>query len=432
MINKFVNITFFNKLLTYLVALLPLILISGPFFSDLLISLSSIIFLLIIISKKKYKYFNNLFTYIFLSLCAYYILRSILSENIYLSLESSLFYFRFGIFSILIFYLLDNEKSFKNLFLYSLLFAFFILVVDGFIQYLFGYNLIGLPYESNRISSFFGEEKILGSYLSRLFPILVALVFISDLSHKMKITLIILNFIFSDVLVYLSGERTAFTYLICSSILFILLLNKFILSRIIALSFSLLIIFIITINSPDVKNRMINKTINQINLSTILSKNENLNQDRPFIFSIQHEVLYVSSFRIFKDNILFGVGPKMFREICKKEQYQVKTDLDKSIDGCQTSPHNYYLQLLSETGVVGSFPIILFFLYIVFVFIKHMYLKFILKKIYLSNFQIGLYIAIFITLFPFSPTGNFFNNYISIIHFIPLGFLIYSYKKDTV
>ena len=191
MINKFVNITSFNKLLTYLVALLPLILISGPFFSDLLISLSSIIFLLIIISKKKYKYFNNLFTYIFLSLCAYYILRSILSENIYLSLESSLFYIRFGIFSILIFYLLDNEKSFKNLFLYSLLFAFFILVVDGFIQYLFGYNLIGLPYESNRISSFFGEEKILGSYLSRLFPILVALVFISDLSHKMKITLII-------------------------------------------------------------------------------------------------------------------------------------------------------------------------------------------------------------------------------------------------
>ena len=58
--------------------------------------------------------------------------------------------------------------------------------------------------------------------------------------------------------------------------------------------------------------------------------------------------------------------------------------------------------------------------------------KFFLKKIYLSNFQIGLYIAIFITLFPFSPTGNFFNNYISIIHFIPLGFLIYSYKKDTV
>ena len=122
----------------------------------------------------------------------------------------------------------------------------------------------------------------------------------------------------------------------------------------------------------------------------------------------------------------------MFREICKKEKYQVKTDLDKSIDGCQTSPHNYYLQLLSETGIIGSLPIILFFLFIVFTFAKHIYLKFFLKKIYLSNFQIGLYIAIFITLFPFSPTGNFFNNYISIIHFIPLGFLIYSYKKDTV
>ena len=73
--------------------------------------------------------------------------------------------------------------------------------------------------------------------------------------------------------------------------------------------------------------------------SNILNGNVN-------IFSIQHQVIYVSAFRIFKDNIYFGIGPKMFREVCKRNKYIVTTKLDASVDGCQTSPHNYYLQIL--------------------------------------------------------------------------------------
>ena len=74
----------------------------------------------------------------------------------------------------------------------------------------------------------------------------------------------------------------------------------------------LLIVFSIGITSivyKDTFNRMIMKTIDQIYIST----------NEISFFSIQHEVVYTSAYRIFKDNIFFGVGPKMFREKCKEE-----------------------------------------------------------------------------------------------------------------
>ena len=37
-------------------------------------------------------------------------------------------------------------------------------------------------------------------------------------------------------------------------------------------------------------------------------------------------------------------------------------------NGCTTHPHNFYLQLLSETGIFGFLFIILLFIYLVYTF----------------------------------------------------------------
>ena len=51
-----------------------------------------------------------------------------------------------------------------------------ILLVDGFIQFTFEKNLLGFELaEGPRVSSFFGDELILGSYVSRLLPILTGI-----------------------------------------------------------------------------------------------------------------------------------------------------------------------------------------------------------------------------------------------------------------
>ena len=98
--------------------------------------------------------------------------------------------------------------------------------------------------------------------------------------------------------------------------------------------------------------------------------------------------------------------------------------------GCFTHPHNNYMQLLAETGIIGFTFIIIIFLIICSKFIKHFY-NVLLKndKNILDNHLLCFYLSIFITLIPFIPSGNLFNNWLSIIYFFPVGFIIYFDRK---
>ena len=160
----------------FIISLIIPFLIWGPFFPDLIVSLSALIFLVYVIRKKIFYYFNNKIIIIFFIFCIYCILVSILiAKNTLLSFESSLFYFRIGVFACLIWHLIEKNKKILNYFYNFLVICFSVLVVDGYFQFFNGFNIIGLPRSSFRISSFFGNELIMGSYLSRLFPLLFAL-----------------------------------------------------------------------------------------------------------------------------------------------------------------------------------------------------------------------------------------------------------------
>jgi O-antigen ligase len=151
---------------------LPLLLITGPFLSDLAVSLISILFLIKIYKDKKFKLINDNFFKLFFIFWIYLLLNSLLQDQNFDSLKISFFYIRFGLFvcaTILI--LNENIKVLEYLFL-SLLICFLILICDGFFQFFTEKNFFGFPLkEGSRVSSLFGDEQILGSYLSRLFPI---------------------------------------------------------------------------------------------------------------------------------------------------------------------------------------------------------------------------------------------------------------------
>ena len=72
------------------------------------------------------------------------------------------------------------------------------LVIDGYYQFHFKENIFGIEkFGTNRISSFFGDELIMGSYLSRLFPLFFAL-FVIRKKKNFEIYLICILFIFVD------------------------------------------------------------------------------------------------------------------------------------------------------------------------------------------------------------------------------------------
>ena len=82
------------------------------------------------------------------------------------------------------------------------------------------------------------------------------------------------------------------------------------------------------------------------------------------------------------------------------------------------------MQFLSETGIIG-------FLLFLSIFIFITYNLFVLFKTSLSNslknkdkvIYFSL-VAIFISMFPLLPSGNYFNNWYIFINYLPIGFYL--------
>ena len=413
--SKYPNIGFINLIICSIIPFL----IWGPFFPDLIVSISTLFFLYYIFKNKKFDliFFKPLI--IFYIYCTLFILISIfIAEDIMLSFESSLFYFRIGIFSCLIWYLIEKEKAFLTYFYYTLILCFLILVIDGYVQFFNGENLLGIRISGSRISSLFGDELIMGSYLSRLFPLIFAL-FLLKKKNGIEIYFIGLLFILADVLIFMSGERSAFFLLNLSTIFIILLIKEYQKFRLITFIIAMIIVFLISSFSPNLSDRMFKDPAQGMGYGKNLNKT--------IIFTPAHDSLIRTAFNMFKDKPVLGHGPKMFRVICKDERYATGNR------PCDTHPHNFYVQLLAETGIVGFSCLFFCLLYLVFAGSRQL-ISIIFGKVRpYTDYQICLLAAMLISVWPLTPTGNFFNNWLMIIYSLPVGFYfqsIYSKKLE--
>tara|TARA_Y100000389_G_scaffold205079_1_gene262788 strand:- start:110 stop:1369 length:1260 start_codon:yes stop_codon:yes gene_type:complete len=396
--------------------LLPLLLITGPFLSDLSISLICILFLIYCFRKKNFLYFNNKFFYFFLIFWIYLIINSLINNFNFDSFKISFFYFRYGVFVIAIITLMQTNDKFIKYFFYCIFICFVILVLDGFLQYFSGENILGWK-NSYRTSSFFGDEHILGSYLSRLWPIFFGLSIIIFKQKKKLFFLFILTFILSEVLIFLSGDRSAFFYINLSAIFIILFSQKLVKLRLITLVSSILLLIIISFINPAAKQRVFDRTLVEMNL------NKEKTGDQIYIFTNTHHEIYLSAYKMFLDNKILGVGVKNFRNFCSDEKYY------KNEISCSTHPHNTYLQILTETGIIGFIFLIIILIYYCKYIFQHLILKF-KKKHYFNDFEICILSGIAIYLWPFVPTGNIFNNWLNIIMILNIPFLIWSIKSN--
>ena len=401
-----------------LVYLIPLFLITGPFLSDLAVTLVTIIFLIIIYKEKKFYVFDNIFFKFFTLFYFYLIFNSLVNNQNLDSLRISITYFRFGIFSLAVAFFLSQDSGLLKKIFYCLLLCFLILIVDGFFQYFNGQNFFGfeLLYPGPRVSSLFGDELILGSYLSRLFPILFGLFLLFFQSKKYLYFLLGLS-VLTLLLVIASGERTALSLMILTFTLmfFLIFKNKIFVQRV----FYLIIILItLTLSfSETLRTRIIDVTIEQMFLSNTNNKT--------YIFTRQHGEHYTSAINMFRENPILGVGVKNFRNFCGDEKFKI------SDYTCSPHPHSTYIQLLSEAGLIGFIFILSIFILLNYKFILHL-IKSLKNKPLFNDLEICLLISIYLTLWPIIPSGNFFNNWLSIIYFYPIGIILWSLSKEKI
>ena len=394
----------------YFLYLLPLTIILSNFFTNFIVYYISIFGAYQLLLKKKYDLINNTYCKIFIIFCLFITLRSLfLEDGVLYSLKSSLTLIRYLFFYIAIVTIIENKILNIRTFMFFLGLLLLFILVDSSIQFLTEENLFGLKEQiSNRISSIFAGRFVLGTYVSKtIFLLIFLLNFIYPIQKFKFIYLCII--LASLFLILISGDRAALLIYILTLFLFILLFSNNILNlkyKISILSFILLFIVSSISFSSTLKSRLVDQTIND------LKTTENI-----FYFSKGHESHWKTSFKMFKENKFYGVGANMFRKKCDLPNY------NSGKKSCSTHPHNYYFQLLAETGLIGF--LLFGFVYIIvgFNLLKQFFYVNFKKKDFLKLNTLFMFIFFFSFFCPLISTGNLFGSFTMNLIALPICFI---------
>jgi O-antigen ligase len=400
----------FINCISAFIYLIPTSLIIGAAVSEFFVSFTALLFLIYTIVYKDWFYYKKKIFIFLIIFFIYIVFVSLISEFPVNSLRSTLFYFRFYLMFLAIWFLLDQNKNFPKYFLLSIILplaaCFFYSLVDIYSSIRFETKVADY-----RISGLFGTELIQGSYFIRFLILFLGVYTLVNNNFKNKFIYYSIFFV-SIFIVLVSGERSSI------GLLFIFLFLYFIFSEIkIIEKFKIFIcIIFITILSlsylPGLKERIFDNT------KTLIFEAEKIK-----VFSRGHQEHYESALKMFKKNMITGVGIRNFRLECRKDEYKYI-----GVNSCTTHPHNTYVQFLAETGIIGFLFIFSLLLYIskflIFNFLN------VIKGKKIANSTVIFSIAIFINIFPLVPTGSFFNNWLSTAYYLPLPFFFYSLEKQ--
>ena len=272
-----------------------------------------------------------------------------------------------------------------------------------------GHDIFGYASKNyERFQGPFKDEFIAGGFILKLSPFLFLITFnIFKLKkNNLSKVLIFLSTILIIFSIFITGDRAPFFTLILISLFILFFFNKKLI--LIFLSSLILILYIAGLNS-DKKQRYFDQSLTAFGI-----------ENNEFTLDTGYGHLFYSAITIWIDKPLIGAGTKNYRKICDRDKYNFETK--RNIQLCSTHPHNYVLELLSETGLIG----LIFFYLIFFYLLKDPELiKKILKK-NLDNLNIKFsIISLTFILWPISTTGSILTNKSSIILWFIFG-IVYS------
>ena len=404
-----------NIFLKYITVLVPVIFVSGPFLADLMTVIISIYFFYFVLSKKLI-FGKSLYIYFFSLFYLLIIISSFFSylNNTFVS-GGYLFYFRYPIFALMLFLIVHKYPKIKYYIFWLLNFIFLLFFIDSLKEYFTGYNLINFErLVGNRITSFFGDEPILGKYILFLLPLYVYL-YLDNIS-KIKNYIFYFFLFICSVIIFISGERTALLLLIMFLIIYFILCEEINYLNILFLLLVPICLLIIIFFDQEMYQRIILDTYNTINI---------FNDPSNYSVNLIHYVdMYSVSYEIFKENYLIGAGPKSYRLVCADY-------ISIYPNSCNTHPHNIYLQLLSEMGILAFTTFFLLWSLIVYYLFRCLINKF--KNDLIINKKLTILVTnYFLILFPFLPSTSFFNNWHNVLFYFPLAFLLYEIHQSNL
>ncbi len=414
--------TFFSLLL----ALMPFSFIAGNMIIN--INLIFIIFSAIILFNKslfKIKLFfldKLILLYFFLIILTgaindyYFFVQEMSWKGYFSTILKSILFLKYLFLYIILRYLIEEKFVNLKFFFISCLLATVFVSIDIFYQLLngkdiFGYEIIG---SGRKLSGPFGDELIAGGFIQRffLFSFFILPVFYPNLSKKYSKFLIPILFLIFFIGIILSGNRMPLL-LFLSSVILIIIFQKETRKYFFSFIAIFFVIFFIIYNvNEKVKDNFLNFAYQIIYLGSAALGSDIYNSRAPYIKE------FASFYDTWLINKYIGGGIKNFRYYC-----HARPNIDKNSKFvCNMHPHNYYLEILTETGIIG-------FLVIVIIFLNILYISF--YKKYFSRTQmknqitiIPLIFLFIIEIFPIKSTGSFFTTGNTTYLFLLIGILV--------
>jgi O-antigen ligase len=282
--------------------------------------------------------------------------------------------------------------------------------LDIFLQFSYGKDILGYPEINARYGGVFGKEAIAGSYIQK-FSILAILgsIFLKFRNIITKKLFIIFITTILGAGILLTLDRIPFIIYIISLILILILIKNY--RKIFFSSFFIIILFFLIIykNNDLINQRyspiygiakiMVSEKIIQIKDN---NKQKKEFQETAVNSGIEYLKLFNSAIYVFNNHFWFGSGSKSYLKSCL-ELIKYNKDLL-----CSTHPHNIYLEILINQGIVGVFVFITF----LFILLRKYYLDLMIIKTTDANYKLLKFFFLIILiaeLWPLRSYGSVFQ-----------------------
>jgi len=416
-----------NYYLSLLLALFPISFIAGNMIINInliLLIASSIILFKSDLFKIKFFLLDKLLILYFILIILtglindlYFFSEKMAWKGYFSTIIKSIFFLRYLFFYIVVRYLVEKKILNLKFFFISCSFGAVFVSLDVLYQFINGKDIFGYEIieKGRKLGGPFDNELIAGSFIQRFsfFSFFLVPVFFSEKSKKYSKFLVPLLMLVFFIGIILSGNRMPLILFVFTTILIFIFqreVRKFILPTI--LSF-IIIFFLMVKTNTKVKDNFFNFYIHISKMTSIIITQDYTRKDTP---------IYLKEFASFYDtwqmNKFIGGGLKNFRYYCHE-----RPNIDRSSGYvCNMHPHNYYLEILTETGIIGFFLVSFIFLNILFI---SFYKKYFSKDFIVTDHAIVPFIFLFIAeILPFKSTGSFFTTGNTTYLFLIIAILI--------
>lgn len=429
------NFKYFNVnhyiILNILFSLIPLSYIIGNFAINLNVFLL-IVYSLVFFNKKIFKikllFLDKIILSFFvLALFSAVIntIESISAENDNSSFIKTILFFRYLFLYFVLRFLIENEKIYFKWFFISSLCCTLFVSFDIFYQFAFSQDIFGIkPLHPSKLSGPFGDELVAGGYIHKfsLFGIFVLPFFKLKKSYLSLILSMLFLIYFTAII--LSGNRMPLVLFLLSIFLIILFEQKTRKYLPISLIVVSSVFFIIYKNNSIVKDSFdsfFDNSKDIINVFVIenITKSSKIPEKRIPIYYQEFKTFYGT----WMMNKYIGGGIKSFRHNCPKRKILSHNERTT----CNMHPHNYYLEILTDIGIIGLIISCLIFIITIY---NSLIKNYFLKQTKVINITSVPFIFVFISeIFPLRTSGSFFTTSTSTFIFILIAVIITLSKK---